>query len=69
MKVYVQKTSQVWGEGKAREYSNLSECIDSLLDNEDYGRWAPSVIVSRADDMTTEECGEKCDYEILIYDD
>ena len=69
MKVYVTKTSDEWGTGKVQEYSDLHECITTLLETEDFGRWEPEIIVSKADDMTEEQCGEKCEYEIELYDD
>lgn len=69
MKVFVRRASDGWREWEVRTYySDIGECIDSLLINENFGRFDPSVIVSKADDMTTEKCGEECDYEVIIYD-
>lgn len=68
MKVFISKTSDSWGEGKVKEYSDLHECITELLETENFGRWEPAIIVSKADDMTTEKCKEVCEYEIEIYD-
>ena len=69
MKVYVSKTSDTWGKGKVKEYTDLHECITTLLETEDFGKFDPEIIVSKADDMTESKCGEKCEYEIEIYDD
>ena len=69
MKVFVRRASDGWREGKIREYySDIGECIDALLNTEDFGSFDPSVIVSKADDMTKDKCGEECDYEVIIYD-
>ena len=69
MKVYVSKTSDVWGEGKVKEYKDLQECIETLFATEDFGKCQPEIIVSKADDMSVEKCGEECEYEVEIYDD
>ena len=69
MKAYVKRASDHWGSGKVKEFKDLQECINTLLETEDFDDCTPSVIVSKADDMTKDKCGERCDYEILIYDD
>lgn len=69
MKIWVRKARDSWREGKVKEYDNLQDCIDNLLDTEDFGGFEPGVIVARADDMTKDKSGEECDYEVTIYDD
>ena len=69
MKIYVDKASDAWGKGKVKDYPDLQSCINELLETEDFGRFEPSIIVSKADDMTEDECGEKCEYKVTIYDD
>lgn len=68
MKVFVRKASDSWGKGQVKEYENLQDCIDTLLETADFGRFEPGVIVSKADDMTKDKCGEACEYEVTIYD-
>ena len=46
----------------------MQDCIDTLLETEDFGGFEPGVIVEKADDMTKDKCGEDCEYEIIIYD-
>lgn len=69
MKIFVRKASGSWREGVVKECDNFQDFIDNLLNTEDFGSFEPGVIVERADDMTRDKCGEKCDYEVTIYDD
>ena len=69
MKIYVEKASKTWGEGKVKDYPNLQWCIADLFETEDFGGFVPAVIVSKGDDMTKDKCGEECEYEVTIYDD
>lgn len=46
----------------------MQDCIDTLLENADFGSFEPGVIVEKADDMTKDKCGEACEYEVTIYD-
>jgi len=69
MKIWVHRARDSWREGQAKEYSDLKECIDILLGTEDFGSFEPSVIISKADDMTKELSGrEDCDYDVMVYD-
>lgn len=68
MKVFISKASGSWGEGQVKEYENLQDCIDTLLETEDFGSFEPGVIVGKADDTTKDKCGEACEYEVTIYD-
>lgn len=68
MKVFVRKASDWWRKGQVKEYENLQDCIDILLETADFGSFDPWVIVAKADDMTKEKCGETCEYEVIIYD-
>ena len=69
MKVWVHSASDSWRDGKIREYSDLKDCIDTLLNTEDFGSFEPSIVVSKADDMTKEKSGcEDCEYEVMVYD-
>ena len=69
MKVFVRKASDSWREGQVKEYENLQDCIDVLLETEDFGSFEPGVVVSKADDMTKDKSGcEDCEYEVMIYD-
>ena len=69
MRIYVDKANETWGKGKVKDYPDLQSCIKELLETEDFGRFKPCVIVSKADDMTEDKCGEKCEYEVTIYND
>ena len=68
MKIWFTKTSFYFGCGNVREYDNLDEAINSLLEecskDGKYGR-NPELIVYR-DDYTRDN---KCDYTIEFYDD
>lgn len=69
MKVFVRKASDPWRKkGQVKEYENLQDCIDTLLETADFGSLEPGVIVRKADDMTNDICGEACEYEVTIYD-
>ena len=69
MKIWVHKATDEWRKGQLKEYSDLKECIDKLLILENFGSFDPSVIVSKADDMTKEKSGcEDCEYDVMIYD-
>ena len=68
MKVLVEKASDPFGRGQVKEYENLQDCIDTLLETEDFGRFEPGVIVEKTDDTTELKCGEACEYEVMIYD-
>ena len=68
MKVFVRKASDPWGEGQVKEYENLQDCIDTLLETADFGVFEPGVIVEKADDITKDKYGEACEYEVMIYD-
>lgn len=68
MKVFIRKASDSWREGQVKEYENLQDCIDTLLETADFGSFEPGVIVEKADDMTKDKCGEACEYEVTIYD-
>jgi len=67
MKVFVIRSSQWSEEGEVREYNDLDECITTLLETEDFGKFAPEIIVSKPDTLTPEK-GRMCDYEIELYD-
>lgn len=67
MKVFVTKSSRWIPEGEVREYIDLDECIETLLSTEDFGKFAPEVIISRPDDYLPEKA-KSCDYEVEIYD-
>ena len=45
MKVFVTKSSKLQSEGEIREYKDLTECIETLLSKEDFGRFVPEVII------------------------
>ena len=68
MKVLVSKASEPWGEGQIEEYEDLQDCIDTLLETADFGRFSPSVIVRNADGITEYKSGGACKYEVTIYD-
>ena len=68
MKVFVRKASDLWRKGQVKEYENLQDCIDTMLETEDFGKFNPGVIVEKADDMTKDESGEACEYKVIIYD-
>ena len=69
MKVWVHKATGGWREGQLKEYADLKECIETLLGSENFGGFDPSVIISKADDMTKEKSGcEDCEYDVMIYD-
>lgn len=70
MKVFVRKASDcdLWREGQVKEYENLQDCIDTLLETADFRDFKPSLIVEKADDMTKNICGKACEYEVTIYD-
>ena len=67
MKFFVTRSSERRKDGEVREYDNLDECIETLLNTEDFGSFEPGLIISRADDFYPEKLKE-CDYEIEIYD-
>ena len=67
MKVFVTKASKWRRDGEVREYESLEECIKTLLKTEDFGKFAPEVIVSEPDDFLLDNHKE-CDYEVEIYD-
>lgn len=69
MKIYINKASDTWGKGKVKDYQDLQSCIADLFETEDFGGFEPTIIVSKADDMTKDKCGEECDFEVTIYDD
>ena len=68
MRIWFTKTSYYSGCGNVREYNNLDEAINFLLEecskDGKYGR-NPELIVYR-DDYTRDN---KCDYTIEFYDD
>ena len=67
MKVFVTKSSKLQSEGEIREYKDLTECIETLLSKEDFGKFVPEVIISRPDDIYP--CiWKSCDYIAEIYD-
>ena len=68
MKVFIKKASDSWEKWQVKEYENLQDCIDTLIETEDFGGFEPEVIVGKADDMTKDKCGTECEYEITIYD-
>ena len=68
MKIYVSRASEPYGTGVAKDYESLGDCVETLLNTENFGTFEPGVIVTKADDMTEEKCGEKCEYEVMIYD-
>ena len=69
MKIWVHKASKLCREGEIREYSGLEECVQTLLDTEDYGSFVPEVIVSKANDIKKYISGcEECEYDVMIYD-
>ena len=67
MKFFVTRSSKWRKDGEVREYDNLDECIETLLNTEDFGSFEPELIISRPDDFYPEKSKE-CDYEIEIYD-
>ena len=69
MKAYVERARDCYGEGKVKEYPDLTSCIEEELKAGDFHGWKPSVIVSKGDVITKDKCGEDCDWEITIYDD
>ena len=68
MKVYVVRTSGSWFEGEVREYRDMKECIDEILEKEDFGKFEPGIIVYKTGDMDPENA-RKCEYMVEIYDD
>ena len=69
MRVLITKTSSPWGEGEVKEFSDMKDCIETLFKTEDFGRFEPELVISKADDLTPEKGGVECEYEIEIYDD
>ena len=68
MKVYVTRTSGSQFKGDVREYADLKECIDILLETEQFGKFEPGVILYKAGDMIPDYAKE-CEYEVELYDD
>ena len=66
MRFFVTRSSEWRSDGEIREYDNLEECIETILNTENFGMFAPELIISRPDDFLKKS--EKCDYEIEIYD-
>lgn len=67
MTVFVTRSSGWSSEGEIREYKDLDECVETLLKTEDFGKFAPELIISRPDDLLPERA-KSCDYEVEIYD-
>lgn len=68
MKIYVTRTSGSYFAGEVREYSDLKECVDTLLDTEKYGKFEPGLVIYRARE-SFEANAAGCEYEVEIYDD
>lgn len=68
MKIYERKASKPWEPGQVGDYKSLQDCIDAIFATEDFGIFGPAVIVEKADEMTKDRCGEKCEYIVTIYD-
>jgi len=66
MKIFVTKSSEWRKDGEVKEYDNLKECIETLLNTEDFGEFEPGLIIKKPDDFYHEKTKE-CDYEIEIY--
>ena len=68
MKIYVTRTSGSYFAGEVREYSDLKECVDTLLDTEKYGKFEPGLVIYRARESFGANAAG-CEYEVEIYDD
>ena len=70
MKIYITHTNTRFNEGEIRECESLDTCCASLIDTEDFGKFAPGLVVSKPDmDSPLEEKAKGCDWCVEIYDD
>ena len=70
MKAFVHKTSSIRSKGQIMESENLETLCNSILDMQDFGGFAPEIVVSKPDmDHPYDEREKQCDWVIEIYDD
>lgn len=68
MKIHVERTSD-WHYGEIRDYDTLEDCINDLLEHENYGNNSPEVVVSKPNSETwVPEKARQCDFRVEIYD-
>lgn len=71
MKVFVTKSSKSLIDGEVREYKNLEECVNTLLEKENYGRFSPELVIGKPETLERFMCTEEakdCKYVVEIYD-
>ena len=67
MKVYVNRSSNGFNDGNVREYDSLENCVETLLETEDFHGWSHELIIAKPDDITP-DIGKDCKYTVEIYD-
>lgn len=72
MKVFVTRSSGFISDGQAREYENLEECVNTLLEKENYGKFEPELVISKPATLTKlgflPGMEKDCEYVVEIYD-
>lgn len=66
MKICVTRTSD-FNYDEIKEYDNMEQCVEELLNPELYGQFAPEVVVSKPAGWHPVPV-RKCDYIVEIYD-
>lgn len=67
VKCFIEKTSSCFWHD-VRTYDNLEDCVNDLLDHENYGNNSPKLVISKPQKWMCKEA-QSCDYCIEIYDD
>lgn len=66
IKCFIERTSSLnWHD--VRNYNNLEDCVNDLLDHENYGNGSPELVISKPRKYMVEEA-QSCDYCVEIYD-